>query len=296
MRAPEAGTPSSTVSVLLVEDEPDMATLLDRTLSQSPVVDARVVRASTLAETLDRIASDESLDAILLDLGLPDAEGVGVVRRVVDALGDDRAATAVVVVTGLSDESVALSSLELGVQDYIVKDDLVPDLVVRVLRYSIARSRMQAELADARRAAERERELRRLERLSAERATTSVSSRMMGERSVDERMREGYGEVTAEYRRLLLQTLEERAFRDEGTVQEDLRGLATVLGFAGAGPRDVVRLHTAVLRDLVKELDPVRAEALLEEGRLVALELMGRLVVYYRARAVPAGSPDAGSA
>ena len=58
--------------------------------------------------------------------------------------------------------------------------------------------------------------------------------------------------------------------------------MADELGFLKAGPRDVVQIHRAVLKKKTREVVIAKAQAYAEEGRLLALELMGHLVSYYR--------------
>jgi circadian clock protein KaiB len=65
-------------------------------------------------------------------------------------------------------------------------------------------------------------------------------------------------------------------------LSDRLRALANELGFLNAGPRDVVELHAGALRSRIESVTPQRAQAYVEEARVVVLELMGYLVAYYR--------------
>ena len=79
--------------------------------------------------------AENTVDAILLDLSLPDSEGIDSVRRLIAREKN----TPVIVLTGLADEAVAIQALQSGVQDYLNKDALCGDLLVRSLRYSMER-------------------------------------------------------------------------------------------------------------------------------------------------------------
>jgi two-component sensor histidine kinase len=81
-------------------------------------------------------------DVILLDLSLPDCQGLATLRGVLDSAGQ----APVVVLTGTIDAALALQALTLGAQDYLLKDQLTQELVVRTLRYAIERRRIQHRL------------------------------------------------------------------------------------------------------------------------------------------------------
>jgi hypothetical protein len=92
--------------------------------------------------------------------------------------------------------------------------------------------------------------------------------------------------MVEEYRALLESALEETLFRVNHGRSARLREMAVQLGFRKSGPRDVVDLHSAGLQRVLEGVTYPRAQALLAEGRMLVLELMGHLVGYYRSRAV----------
>jgi hypothetical protein len=71
--------------------------------------------------------------------------------------------------------------------------------------------------------------------------------------------------------------------RDDLT--EEVRAMAEELGELRAGPREVAELHARALRQKISGLSSARSHALVAEGRLMAFELMGHLLSYYRRRA-----------
>jgi PAS domain S-box-containing protein len=86
----------------------------------------------------------------------------------------------------------------------------------------------------------------------------------------------------ADYARVIDLALEQRVYKVEHPISEQLRDLAEQLGCLQAGPRDVVELHSRVLEAIVGKENPHKLKAYAEEGRLVALELLGYLTAYYR--------------
>lgn len=107
------------------------------------------------------------------------------------------------------------------------------------------------------------------------------------------RLREAASELfqqwVKQYEEILEQALEQRAYRVAHLTSQQLRELADRLGFAGAGPRDVIDLHKQALQSRTRHVTASRAYSYIEEGRLLLVELLGDLVSYYRARTVHQG-------
>ena len=134
------------VNLLLIEDSAPDAKLLELRLRES-LPGASIEREQTLSAGLARLG-DGGIDAVLLDLGLPDSAGLDTFRSVSGAGGG----AAVVVLTGLSDASLAKEAVALGAQDYLVKDDATPDALARAITYAITRQHSLAALEETRRA------------------------------------------------------------------------------------------------------------------------------------------------
>jgi signal transduction histidine kinase len=126
--------------VLLVEDEPVDAELVRRSLAESSGAPLRLEHVATLQAGIDRLAKGD-VDAVLLDLELPDSHGVATVGR----LREHDAAVPIVVFTVAGDEETAVAALDAGAQDYLVKDELTGALLRRSIRYAIERRRIAEE-------------------------------------------------------------------------------------------------------------------------------------------------------
>lgn len=131
------------------------------------------------------------------------------------------------------------------------------------------------------------RELTALDDMGAPNPSTLVTAQLFGEVALHERAPRAHAEIVAQYAALLRETVRRRAYRGdlEGTAHE-LRALARRLGGLGAGAREATEIHVRALREVVRGAPIAHAHALVEEGRLIALELMGHLVSYYRRRSV----------
>ena len=125
--------------VLLVEDDPADA-LLHKTLLKDVGFRSEVVHAVDLASALAYMA-DRNFDVVLMDLNLPDSDGLHTVERVVQA----QPSSPVILLTALRDEQLALTCLQTGAQDYLEKGQIDGQALVRSIRY--ARQRKDIEIA-----------------------------------------------------------------------------------------------------------------------------------------------------
>jgi diguanylate cyclase (GGDEF)-like protein/PAS domain S-box-containing protein len=133
---------TSTVRVLLVEDNPGDVDLVADYLEERGRFD--LVVAHRLAEAVEVVGQGE-VDCILLDLSLPDAEGLEGLRTL---RGMD-ARLPIVVLTGLSDALLGEDAVDLGAQDYLLKRDLNASALERAIRYAGGRQRQHVALEDA---------------------------------------------------------------------------------------------------------------------------------------------------
>jgi diguanylate cyclase (GGDEF)-like protein/PAS domain S-box-containing protein len=129
--------------LLLVEDNPGDARLLREMFDErdQAVHMTRLTHVQSLVEA-EKFLSEGEVDIVLLDLGLPDANGLAVVRRAQAAAPR----VPLVVLTGLDDEGLAAEALHEGAQDYLIKGQIEERGLFRALRYAIERKRMEEAL------------------------------------------------------------------------------------------------------------------------------------------------------
>ncbi|MDX8412017.1 MAG: PAS domain S-box protein [Mariprofundaceae bacterium] len=128
------------VRILAVEDNPGDARLLEETLKDMVGQNHQLVVKGTLHEAFANIDA-ASIDVILLDLSLPDSQGVETLRRMAAHAPE----LPIVVMTGHGDDALGLQTIQEGAQDYLVKGEIDAALLQRSLSYAIGRK--QAELA-----------------------------------------------------------------------------------------------------------------------------------------------------
>jgi two-component system, cell cycle sensor histidine kinase and response regulator CckA len=130
------------IKILLIEDNPGDVLILQETLSEITFVELKLVHVDRLKNALKKLSS-EDFDVILLDLVLPDSNGLDTFIQI----QEQTPATPIVVLTGMTDETLAISAMKAGAQDYLVKGQVSgSDLLLRSMRYAIERKRIEATL------------------------------------------------------------------------------------------------------------------------------------------------------
>ena len=137
-------TDDKPIRILLVEDDPEDSRLL-RELLREVGGGLCVVLAQRLCEAID-LLEHGGFDVILLDLSLPDAKGLETLRRT----RQKAPGLAIVVLSGLHDDAMALRAVQSGAQDYLVKGEVDGRQITRAIRYAIERQQSEESLRRAR--------------------------------------------------------------------------------------------------------------------------------------------------
>ena len=127
--------------MLLIEDNPGDVRLIREMLAEAATADIGIESAESLSAGLDLLTAG-GFDVVLLDLGLPDSQGLATLGRLYARVPD----IAIVVLTGHGDEAVAIEAVKQGAQDYLVKGEVDEKLLVRSIHYAVERRRLLAEL------------------------------------------------------------------------------------------------------------------------------------------------------
>ncbi|WP_423383223.1 PAS domain-containing protein [Burkholderia sp. LMG 32019] len=135
-------TPLNEVRILLVEDSPTDALLIREALFDVQDFVSVLLHVERMSEGMDRFQA-EHFDVVLLDLGLPDSQGLDTFTR----LHAGKPEVPIIVLTGLDDLSAGLLAIQEGAQDYLLKRDIQPALLGRAIRYAIERHHVSAALA-----------------------------------------------------------------------------------------------------------------------------------------------------
>jgi serine phosphatase RsbU (regulator of sigma subunit) len=153
-----AGANQRPISLLLIEDDQGDAVLVEELIAEAGA-DITVDWAPSIAIAEEKLSTGRP-DCVLLDLNLPDANGISAVDRVAKM----NATLPIVVLTGLNDEHFGMSAMASGAQDYLVKGHVEPETLHRSVLYAIERKRAELTAVDLHTSQVRAQENARLER------------------------------------------------------------------------------------------------------------------------------------
>ena len=134
---------SGAIHFLLVEDDPAQARLMQEMLRHGASLPAEVQQADRLSTAVTMLEAG-GIDMVLLDLGLPDSQGIDTFRRLRKAAPH----VPVIVLSGVDDEEVAVRTVQEGAEDYLVKGQLGHHSLLRAVRYAVERSRATQAMRD----------------------------------------------------------------------------------------------------------------------------------------------------
>src|SRR5919202_1103399 len=275
--------------VLLVEDNPLIAHMVRAMLAEGGLLHTDVIHVETIADALGALR-ERTPGCVLLDLTLPDAEGMDGLLR----LRAETAETAVVVLTATDDEGLALAAMQEGAEDYLLKGSVDADLLVRSIRH--AAERKHAETRRARHALHdgltgvpnRELFLDRLSHALARAQRSHVPPAVFfidldGFKAINDRLGHAAGDAVLRAAAARLQ----KAVRPGDTVARFGGDEFTVLCEELNGPQDAVRVARRIADALrAREMERRRIEIGLEEAWERELRILYQPIVALDGEAV----------
>jgi signal transduction histidine kinase len=139
-------TNKSKITLLLIEDDPSDAQLAQKMLQHAS--QANILPMSIDIATVNRLSaglkylSEKTCDLILLDLSLPDANGLDSFLQ----LKRNHSTTPVIILSDQTSHETVMEAVQIGAQDYLEKSDLTPSLLVKTIHYAIERHRLLVEI------------------------------------------------------------------------------------------------------------------------------------------------------
>ncbi|MGB9978406.1 PAS domain S-box protein [Methanobacterium sp.] len=130
-----------TIEILLFEDNPGDTGLIEFMLEESTDFSYELKNVETLDEGL-KLFKYHSFDIILLDLGLPDSDGIETFIEVNRECHE----TPIIILTGLTDEKTGINAVKMGAQDYLIKGQVESTLLERSIKYSIERKKAEEKI------------------------------------------------------------------------------------------------------------------------------------------------------
>ena len=150
---------SEPINILLIEDNPETASLIRELLTEAGTAMFTLNWADRLSNGLKQLANG-GVDLILLDLGLPDSQGFDTFTRTYDQAQQ----LPILVLTGNGDEMLAGMAMQAGAQDYLIKGQIGGNILIKAIKYAIERKGLEKVLQKScqeleQRVAERTKEL-----------------------------------------------------------------------------------------------------------------------------------------
>ncbi|MBT8220730.1 MAG: response regulator [Bacteroidia bacterium] len=136
--------PIESNKVLLIEDNPGDARLVEILLQESDVVDCRIINKTTLQEGIEELKKHSDYSAVLLDLSLPDSFGIDTLENLIAQFPSIN----IIVLTGVSDKNLGIEAVKSGAQDFLIKGAFDAELLAKSIRFSIERSRIIERLEE----------------------------------------------------------------------------------------------------------------------------------------------------
>ncbi len=260
------------LAVLLIEDSALDAKIIEGQLAQ-PQQDAPssvLTVVTTLAAGLKRVAV-QPFDVMLLDLNLPDSEGLETFLKVFRLAPE----IPVVIITAQDDRVLAANAVNAGAQDFLVKGRTDVDGLVNAIGFAV----------------ERHRRLRRLNPHLAGVHRRSYSSRDTADLISDAkkltpplRLREPetFERLIQRYEELLGAARDQRESKVMSNICDELHGLAMYLFLSQGGTNDAEEIHRHALEARCRAVPSETHQPLFVEAQLLLLDLLGYLVDLYR--------------
>lgn len=276
---PSAPTPGPALRMLCVEDNYELARYLHLEFDGEVVVPGRsteVTLVEDLAGAREHLA-EHHFDLVLLDLALPDSQGMDTLLAVVELAPS----SPVVIITGKTDVDFGERALLAGAHDFLVKGRYTSADLRRCVRFAAARQRrmeesqaVSAPWSDADGGGSDGHPLRT--------GREGVVPRMARRVPIQEMFPDDFAELVATYARLVPLRLEEQGLRVDYRVSSSSRALAGELGRLRGRAHDLAEVHLMALKRLADGTTKPRSRALTASADSLLLETLGHLVSYYR--------------
>jgi len=261
------------VKVLLVEDSPSDADLIMEGLEDAGIGHFDITHVDNLADAQKKLESDDAVDSVLLDLGLPDSQGLDTLRKVLKYSRD----IPVIVLTGLNDDEIGREAMQIGADDYLVKgsgENSRSNIITRSICFAIERHKLSIEALAAKAKDHHDKQVKKLSGIGKDPVKEPLA--------LSERAPEDFQAYVSRYSNILNHMINGHAEPTGFNMRVELEDMAKDLGAHKAGPHDVVEVHSTTLKAMVKDCSSRDVSSLIAEGHVTSLGLMGMLVSYYR--------------
>ena len=260
------------IKILLIEDDPGDARLIQEMIKDIGSEKFTLFHVQTLKDGLDKL-NEENFNVILLDLLLPDSMELQTLYRLTSAAKD----MPIIVLTGIASEDIGIKAINEGAQDYLIKDQVNSNLLIRSINYSIERNRLMVNLKQS-----YQRDLESLKSITKQYQSiimgtkTTLDNKGLLDSDISDKLTEQYQKIVIKYIRSL-------RIKSDRPVQQ-IKQLANSLSNYNATAKAVVQLHIRVLDEFSNLAFQSEEKEFSNDARLALVELMGNLLDIYRSK------------
>ena len=242
------------VNVLLVEDNEADRILIREFLSDRP--EFSIIETPTLEDARSGLSNDP-IDVVLLDLGLPDAMGIEGLRKILKC----PAPPPIIVLTGSEEYETTIDTLRGGAHDYLTKAEIGRNTVATAIDFTLERRRLEADIDEA---------------LAATEAPA-------GDRTpLQTREARHFARLMIQYMDILDRRIDALLYGTDPLDRADVNAIAEQLARLRASAADAVEIHHLALKQAPSRSAPQRARALTRASRSLLIDVLRLLLDKYR--------------
>jgi DNA-binding response OmpR family regulator len=265
-------------NILVVEDDETLLFAVTRALKKNGY---QTLAAKNGREALRRF-DETTPDLVVCDLVLPDTHGHKLAEEIQKKWQAEQ--PLFVFMSGVNNaEEEVTKGFELGAVDFISKPFRMNDLLHRVHTvFRIITLEREKHLIEEEQKQSRDNEISSWGKLSQEKAGFT---KLIYEGNVfQDNNQPILSSLESAYRKIIGKAVDARIYKTTETHSPELAALGERFGFLKATPRDVIKIHKNVFKQLAQNQNPKKVSLYIEESRFILLELMGYLANYYRNR------------
>lgn len=266
------------VNILIVEDNPGDIDIIKELLSSPSNLRVNLLEANSLKAAKEH-CDKTKCDLILLDLGLPDSQGMETFNKMSAAAQD----VPIIVLTGLEDDILAEKLIGSGAQDYLVKGRFDSFQLMHSIQFSIQRNNFTKYLLKIESKNSDEYDNSILKNYS-ESNQSEITSNLYASVKLSKASKEIFLSQVAGLEEILMQNFESKFLKTDFNISEELEKMAHQIGHFNGTAKDVVEIYVTALHNIkLKESDKITS-VISSDGKIILVELMGYLASFYQLR------------
>lgn len=266
----------SIIHILLIDSKDEQLNYIRSILDQVENFNYTIDRKSNVEEGLSEIVK-KPINIVILSLRGNEPDDSILIETACNFIPD----IAIIVLTAYHNVELEIAAMKAGAEDFIVKEDINPNLLIRSIVYSMERKKLRKQLEYARLEQQQKRENQRYDDFFNTK-NTSITAQLFGDDPVAKSVPELFNRLVTLYEAFIDLAVEEQIYKVNNNLSREVMLFSEQLGFLKATPQDIVEVHSQALKNKMKVFNPQKLKVYTEEARLLLIEIMGYLAMHYR--------------